>query len=244
MKIIVTASYEESSRAVADMICDLVRQKPNAKLGLATGSTPVPVYRAMIEKNKAGEVDFSAARAVNLDEYRGLAPDHPQSYRFFMDDNLFNHINIDKANTFVASGLGDAEAAAAELDAKVLEGGVTDLQLLGIGNNGHVGFNEAADHLVAASHVEQLTPSTIDANARFFEKREDVPTQAITMGMKSILAAKSIVLIATGAGKADAIRGLLADGKVTPQNPSTFIKLHDDVTVVIDQELASLAGYR
>ncbi|EJX02004.1 glucosamine-6-phosphate isomerase, partial [gut metagenome] len=178
MKVVVTKSYDESCAYVADMICKLVNEKPNCKLGLATGGTPVPMYKKLIEANKAGKVSFKDVHTVNLDEYCGIPGTHDQSYRYFMNTNLFDHIDIDKANTFVANGMGDYEANAAELEAKVREGGVADLQLLGIGNNGHIAFNEAADVLHATAHTETLTESTINANARFFEKKEDVPTTA------------------------------------------------------------------
>ncbi|MBQ8610196.1 MAG: glucosamine-6-phosphate deaminase [Oscillospiraceae bacterium] len=244
MHIIVTESYDASAAFVADMIAELINKKPDCKLGLATGGTPVPIYKKLIGKNAAGEVDFAQVRTVNLDEYCGLAGDHDQSYRYFMDTNLFDHVNINKANTFVASGLGDPAANAAELDAKVAEGGPCDLQLLGIGNNGHIAFNEAGDCLKAESHIETLTESTIRANARFFEKEEDVPTTAITMGMKGILSAKCLVLVATGAAKADAIRQLVCGGEITTHNPSTFMKLHPNAWVVIDRALADAAGYK
>ena len=244
MKVIVTENYDASCAYVADMICGLVNEKPNCKLGLATGGTPVPMYKKLIEANQAGKVDFSQVRTVNLDEYCGIPETHDQSYRYFMNHNLFDHINIDKANTFVAKGMGDFEANAAELEAKVREGGVADLQLLGIGNNGHIAFNEAADVLHATAHTEKLTESTINANARFFEKKEDVPTTAITMGMGDILAAKCVVLIATGAAKESAIRGLIMDDVITTQNPSSMLKMHENVYVVIDEELADLVGYK
>ncbi len=226
------------------MIRDLINKKPNAKLGLATGGTPVPIYQKLIEMNRAGQVDFSQVHTVNLDEYCGIPGTHEQSYRYFMDTNLFNHINIDKANTFVASGMGDEEANARELEQKVREGGVADLQLLGIGNNGHIAFNEASDHLISVAHVEKLTESTINANARFFEKKEDVPTMAITMGMGDILAAKTVVLAATGLAKVPALKGLVMDDVITTQNPSTLLKLHSDAVVVIDKELADAVGYK
>ena len=244
MKVIVTNSYDETCAVIANMIKELVNAKPDAKLGLATGGTPVPIYKKLIEMNKAGEVDFSRVHTVNLDEYCGIPGTHDQSYRYFMDTNLFDHINIDKANTYVAQGMGDAEANAAALEAKVREGGVADLQLLGIGNNGHIAFNEAADVLHATAHIEKLTESTIQANSRFFEKKEDVPTTAITMGMGDILAAKCVVLIATGLAKTDAIRGLVMDDAITTRNPSTMLKMHENVYVVIDQELADAVGYR
>lgn len=244
MKVIVTNSYDETCAVIANMIKELVNAKPDAKLGLATGGTPVPIYKKLIEMNKAGEVDFSHVHTVNLDEYCGIPGTHDQSYRYFMDTNLFDHINIDKKNTFVASGMGDFEANARELEEKVREGGAADLQLLGIGNNGHIAFNEASDHLIAVAHTEKLTESTINANARFFEKKEDVPTMAITMGMGDILAAKKVVLAATGLAKVPAIKGLIMDDVITTQNPSTMLKMHDDAVVVIDRELADAVGYR
>lgn len=244
MKVIVTNSYDETCAVIANMIKELVNAKPDAKLGLATGGTPVPIYKKLIEMNKAGEVDFSRVHTVNLDEYCGIPGTHDQSYRYFMNTNLFDHINIDKKNTFVASGMGDFEANARELEEKVREGGAADLQLLGIGNNGHIAFNEASDHLIAVAHTEKLTESTINANARFFEKKEDVPTMAITMGMGDILAAKKVVLAATGLAKVPAIKGLIMDDVITTQNPSTMLKMHDDAVVVIDRELADAVGYR
>ena len=244
MKVIVTNSYDETCAVIANMIKELVNAKPDAKLGLATGGTPVPIYKKLIEMNKAGEVDFSRVHTVNLDEYCGIPGTHDQSYRYFMDTNLFDHINIDKKNTFVASGMGDFEANARELEEKVREGGAADLQLLGIGNNGHIAFNEASDHLIAVAHTEKLTESTINANARFFEKKEDVPTMAITMGMGDILAAKMVVLAATGLAKVPAIKGLIMDDVITTQNPSTMLKMHEDAVVVIDRELADAVGYR
>lgn len=244
MKVIITKDYAESCRIGAEIIRDVIKNKPDAKIGLATGSTPVPMYKNLAEMNKNGEIDFSKVRTVNLDEYCGLTPDHPQSYRYFMDENLFNHINIDKANTYVAKGLGDMEANAAELEEKVFEGGAPDLQVLGIGNNGHIGFNEANDYLMATSHVEDLTESTIEANSRFFEKKADVPTKAISMGMRGIMAATTPMMIATGANKAEVISGLVNGDKITTQNPATFLKLHPGTVVIIDKELADLAGIK
>lgn len=243
MKIHVTKNYTESCTVVADLICDVITQKPNAKLGLATGGTPVPVYEQLIARNQDGKVDFSKVCTVNLDEYCGLAETHPQSYRYFMNFNLFDHININKTNTFVASGLGDAKENAKKLTEMVYADGTPDLQLLGIGNNGHIAFNEAGEQLTDCAHIETLDQSTIDANARFFDQASDVPTTAITMGMGEILAAKQIVLLATSLAKADAIRGLIVDPFITTQNPSTLLKVHPNVIVVIDEELAAAAGY-
>lgn len=243
MKVVVTKNYEESCKVVAKMIAELVQNKPNCKLGLATGGTPVPIYRNLIEMNQQNAVDFSKVKTVNLDEYCGLDGTHDQSYRYFMNTNLFDHINIQKENTYVAKGTGDYEQNAQELHEKVYEGGTPDLQLLGIGNNGHIAFNEADNQLIAKAHIEELTESTIDANARFFEKREDVPTKAITMGMGDILAAKKIVLVATGLAKVPAIKGLIMDDVITTQNPSTMLKMHADSVIVIDEELANAVGY-
>ncbi|MEG2769880.1 MAG: glucosamine-6-phosphate deaminase [Oscillospiraceae bacterium] len=245
MKVIVTANYEESCQTVADMFADLIKSKPNAKLGLATGGTPLPIYKDLIEMNKKGKIDFSKVRTINLDEYCGIDGNHDQSYRYFMNTNLFDHINIDKKNTFVAAGMGNPEENAAELERKVREGGVADIQLLGIGNNGHIAFNEANDdHLVSVAHIETLTDSTIAANARFFAKKEDVPTTSITMGMGGILAANQVVLVATGLAKVPAIKGLIMDNNITTKNPSTMLKLHENAVVVIDKELADAVGYK
>lgn len=243
MKIIVTKDYEETCQCAAEIICRLVREKPDCKLGLATGSTPVPIYKKLIEANKAGKVSFKNVHTVNLDEYCGIPETHNQSYRYFMDTNLFNHIDIDKRNTYVPKGTGELCRNAAELNKKVSEGGCIDLQLLGIGSNGHIAFNEASDALRANAHIEKLTESTVNANSRFFERREDVPTEAITMGIGNILSANKIILAATGQTKAKAIKGLIRDDYIATNNPSTLLKLHKDVTVIIDKALADSVGY-
>ena len=244
MRLICAKNYQDMSRKAANLISAQVILCPESVLGLATGSTPIGIYRQLISWYEKGDVDFSKAVSINLDEYCGLSPRDPQSYSCFMHQNFFDHINIDKKNTFVASGMGDFEANARELEEKVREGGAADLQLLGIGNNGHIAFNEASDHLIAVAHTEKLTESTINANARFFEKKEDVPTMAITMGMGDILAAKKVVLAATGLAKVPAIKGLIMDDVITTQNPSTMLKMHEDAVVVIDRELADAVGYR
>ena len=244
MQICKVKNYQELSRKAANLIAAQIILKPDSVLGLATGSSPVGTYDRLVEMYQDGDLDFSEITTVNLDEYKGLSGSHEQSYRYFMNTNLFDHINIDKANTYVAQGMGDPEANAAALEAKVREGGVADLQLRGIGNNGHIAFNEAADVLHATAHIEQLTESTINANARFFEKKEDVPTTAITMGMGDILAAKCVVLIATGLAKTSAIKGLIMDDVITTQNPSSMLKMHENVVVVIDEELAAAVGYK
>lgn len=238
MKVIVTNSYDETCAVIANMIKELVNAKPDAKLGLATGGTPVPIYKKLIEMNKAGEVDFSRVHTVNLDEYCGIPGTHDQSYRYFMDTNLFDHINIDKKNTFVASGMGDFEANARELEEKVREGGAADLQLLGIGNNGHIGFNEPDDHFTSATHVVNLTESTIKANTRFFKSESEVPRQAISMGVGTIMSARKILLLALGEAKAQAVRDTVK-GHITPRVPASVLQLHPNAIILLDEAAAS-----
>ena len=239
MKVIVTNSYDETCAVIANMIKELVNAKPDAKLGLATGGTPVPIYKKLIEMNKAGEVDFSRVHTVNLDEYCGIPGTHDQSYRYFMDTNLFDHINIDKKNTFVASGMGDFEANARELEEKVREGGAADLQLLGIGNNGHIAFNEPCEEFPEKTHVVDLTQNTIEANARFFESMDQVPKKALTMGIGTIMKAKKIVLLANGPKKAQTIYDTVY-GPITPKVPASVLRLHPDVTIFVDEEAGAL----
>lgn len=232
MRMIETKSYEEMSVLAANMIGGQVLLKPSCVLGLATGSSPIGTYRVLVENCKKGILDFSKVRTVNLDEYCGLAGTDPNSYRYFMNANLFDHINIDKANTHVPNGSAEDFAAEAARYEELVEtiGGV-DLQLLGIGHNGHIGFNEPTDHFPKDVHTVDLTESTINANARLFERREDVPTQAITMGIGTIMKARKILLIA-GADKADIVEKALY-GKITPEVPASVLQLHGDVTVII-----------
>ena len=243
MKIIVTENYNESCEYAAEIICRTVNEKPDCKLGLATGSTPLPIYKMLIEANALGKVSFKQVHTVNLDEYCALDESNKQSYRYFMNVNLFDHIDIDKKNTYVPKGTGDLSRNIAELEKKIFEGGSIDLQLLGIGNNGHIGFNEASDVLHTGAHIEKLTQSTIDANSRFFENKADVPKEAITMGIGDILSAKRSVLVASGLSKAEAIKSLICNDTITAHNPSTILKLHKDATVIIDKTLADAAGY-
>ncbi len=242
MRVIVAKNNEEIGKIVGGIFVKTVQDNPTATLGLATGSSPEVVYANMIEAYKRGEVDFSRARSVNLDEYLGLTPDHPQSYRYFMNSHLFDYINIPKEHTFVASGVGDPEECVRAFR-EVLAQTDVDIQLLGIGEDGHIAFNEPGEVLHADAHVEALTESTIAANARFFANEDEVPKLAISMGMGDILKAKRIVLIANGPKKADAIRGLIMNDDIDVRNPSTMLKMHRDVTVVIDQVLADLVGY-
>ena len=242
MKVLVTDNFDETCRIAAELIGDVIRNKPDARLGLATGSTAQGVYPYLVAANKRGELDFSRVSAINLDEYVGLAPDHPQSYRRFMDENLFDQINIDKRNTVVARGTGDIEANVQAFREALAERPI-DVQLLGIGVDGHVGFNEPGRVLYDGAHVEELDQSTIDANARFFSTRSEVPTRAISMGIGDILRAKKLLLLATGENKAEAMKGLLLNEELDAQNPATLIKTHPDVTVIIDRALAQRIGY-
>ncbi len=236
MRVIVCENYDEMSKAAAKLIEGLVTLKPNAILGLATGSTPVGMYKILSEKCKAGELDFSNVTSYNLDEYYPISPDNDQSYRYFMNENLFNHINIDKSRTFVPNGEAkDVEKECKEYDAMIDALGGADIQVLGIGNNGHIAFNEPDAELVAGTHVTGLTQSTIQANSRFFASIDDVPTKALTMGMASIMKAKKIMLLASGKGKHEVVKKLL-DDKITTSNPATLLKLHNDVVIICDKE--------
>ena len=242
MKVLVTDNFDETCRIDAELNGDVIRNKPDARLGLATGSTAQGVYPYLVAANRRGELDFSRVSAINLDEYVGLAPDHPQSYRRFMDENLFDQINIDKRNTVVARGTGDIEANVQAFREALAERPI-DVQLLGIGVDGHVGFNEPGRVLYDGAHVEELDQSTIDANARFFSTRSEVPTRAISMGIGDILRAKKLLLLATGENKAEAMKGLLLTEELDAQNPATLIKTHPDVSVMIDRALAKRIGY-
>ena len=240
MNVVVTKSYDESCAYVADMICKLVNEKPDCKLGLATGGTPVPMYKKLIEANKAGKVDFSKVRTVNLDEYCGIPETHDQSYRYFMNTNLFDHINIDKANTNVPDGTAaDLQAECERYEQVVASMGGVDIQLLGIGNNGHIAFNEPCDEFPEKTHVVDLTQNTIEANARFFQSMDEVPKQAITMGIGTIMKAKKIVLLANGPKKAQTIYDTVY-GPITPKVPASILRLHPDVTIFVDEEAGAL----
>ena len=241
MNVIICKDYAAVSAAGADLIEALVRAKPDCTLGLATGSSPVGMYQELARRCAAG-LDFSKVHSVNLDEYVGLEPTHDQSYRYFMDDNLFDHINIDKANTYVAKGVGDIDANLAEFNA-VLDRTDIDLQVLGVGPDGHLGFNEPGDTLFDGAHKEVLDESTIDANQRFFASRDEVPRYAVTMGMGNIMRAKKLLMIVSGK-KHDAMRALLLSDRIDPRCPCTFLRLHRDATVILEQSLADEIGYK
>jgi len=231
MNIINANNYEELSRKVAKIIFSQITLKPNSVLGLATGSTPIGIYKQLIEWYKMGDLDFSMVSTVNLDEYCGLAPNNEQSYRYFMDHQLFNYININKENTNVPNGLAsDLEQECKRYDQLIESLGGIDLQILGIGHNGHIGFNEPDKSFAKGTHVVDLDEVTIKANARFFDKIEDVPRQAITMGIQSIMNAKKIILVANGSDKEDIVNKAIY-GPITPEVPASVLQLHPDLTV-------------
>lgn len=235
MKYITVKTYEELSNKAADLIAAQILVKPNCVLGLATGSSPVGTYKRLIADNQAGKIDFSTVTSVNLDEYVGLDGSNDQSYRYFMNHNLFDHVNIDKSKTFVPSGLAaDLKAEGEAYDAMIKELGGIDLQLLGIGLDGHIGFNEPDAYFTAATHEVTLDESTIEANARFFASKDEVPTTAITMGMLSIMQAKKVLLIANGAAKKEIVEKAFF-GPIDPQVPASILQLHPDVTVIYSE---------
>lgn len=232
MKIVYAKNYSDLSRKAANIISAQVILKPNSVLGLATGSTPIGAYKQLIEWYNKGDVDFSLTRSINLDEYVGISNENEQSYRYFMEKNLFAHINIKKENTYVPNGKAeDLEEECKAYDNLIHNLGGIDLQLLGIGHNGHIGFNEPNQAFEKTTHIVELGESTINANARFFGSIEDVPKRAITMGIKSIMQAKKIVLIANGADKEEIIKKALY-GPVTPVIPASILQLHPDLTVI------------
>ena len=236
MKVIID-SAERIAAMAAQQYVALLKRKPNAILGGATGSTPLGLYAELVRLNKAGEISFKDASSFNLDEYVGLDGTHDQSYRYFMDHNLFDHIDIDKTRTHVPSGIDVSDPAA--YDKQIEAAGGVDLQLLGIGNNGHIGFNEPGTPFGSLTHVVELTESTREANKRFFNSIDEVPTHAVTMGVKTVMQARSIILMAIGPAKAPIMKEML-QGPVTEKVPASVLQLHPDVTVYMDYEAAKL----
>ncbi len=234
-RIIKAKDPEQAGKFAADLFEATIQTKPACLLGLATGSTPLPLYRELIRREQDGRIDFSRVRSANLDEYKGLAPDHNQSYRYFMQENLFNHISIKPENTIVPDGLAtDVQAMCEAYEKKIEEWGGVDLQLLGIGHDGHIGFNEPSDHFSGMTHEEELEEITRQANKRFFNSIEEVPTAAFTMGIGTIMAAKKILMIVTGADKREILYKTFW-GPVTPEVPSSILQFHPDVTLVCDE---------
>ena len=239
MRIISAKDYEAMSRQAANIIAAQIILKPNCVLGLATGGTPVGTYKELVAKYEAGELDFSGVKTVNLDEYVGLDASSDQSYIYFMRDNLFNHVNIDQNYTNVPRGIvDDADAECQRYEELIASYGGIDLQLLGLGPNGHIGFNEPDDHFPVVTHKVTLTDSTIQANKRFFEKEEDVPRYAYTMGIGTIMKARKILMVVNGEGKADIVKRAFF-GPVTPDVPASILQLHPDFTLVADEAALS-----
>lgn len=240
MQIIIASDYADMSRKAADVIAAQVKNKPSSILGLATGSTPIGLYAELVKDYEAGHISFAQVQSFNLDEYRGLEGTHDQSYRYFMNTNLFDHVDIDKEKTHVPDGSNpDADAACKAYELGIHQAGGVDLQLLGLGHNGHVGFNEPADYFPVDTHVVDLTESTIQANSRLFNSIDEVPRQAYTMGIGTIMKADQILVVANGADKAQIVSDAFT-GPVVPQVPASVLQLHPRVTVIVDAEAGSI----
>ena len=241
MKIIHAKDYNDLSRKAANIISAQVILKPESVLGLATGSSPLGVYRQLILWYEKGDLDFAEATSVNLDEYRGLPADNEQSYHYFMHQNFFDHINIDPARIHIPDGMAaDPEAECRRYDQLIADLGGIDLQLLGLGPNGHIGFNEPGEAFELETHCVNLTPATIEANKRFFDGNEDlVPKQAYTMGIKTIMQARKVLVVANGLAKAKAVKAVVS-GPVTPECPGSILQMHPDCILVADEEALSL----
>ena len=240
MKIYSAQDYQSMSRKAANILSAHVILKPDSVLGLATGSTPIGMYKQLIEWYNKGDIDFSQVHTVNLDEYLGLAPTHDQSYRYFMQANLFDHVNVPPENTNVPNGLApDPEAECARYNQVIAGLGGIDVQVLGMGHNGHIGFNEPEEAFELETHVVDLTDNTIDANARFFASRDEVPRQAITMGIKSIMQARQILVVVSGEDKAEIVKKAFF-GPVPPKVPASILQMHPHVSLVADEAALSL----
>ena len=240
MKIYRAKTYEDMSRKAANIISAQIIMKPDAVLGLATGSSPIGAYKQLIDWYNKGDLDFSEIRSVNLDEYKGLGPDDEQSYAYFMKENLFKHVNIKPENTYIPNGLEeDTEYECRRYNGIIAGLGGIDLQLLGIGGNGHIGFNEPGEAYDKETHCVALTENTIKANARFFDSMDQVPKFAYSTGIKNIMQAKAILLIASGESKAEAVYNMIC-GPITPACPASILQLHNNVSVVADQAAMSV----
>ena len=239
MKIYRTKDYADMSRKAANVISAQIIMKPDCVLGLATGSTPIGLYKHLIEWYEKGDLDFSQVRTVNLDEYKGLSRENDQSYYYFMHQNLFDHVNIPSDNTHLPNGMEpDSEKECARYTQLIDSMGGVDLQLLGLGHNGHIGFNEPAEVFAKDVNCIDLTTSTIEANKRFFASADDVPKQAYTIGIKTIMKAKKILIVASGEDKAQILRDAFL-GPITPHVPASVLQLHNDVTIVADEAALS-----
>lgn len=239
MKVRVFSSSDHAAQALARLVADALRERPSLVLGLPTGRTPVPFYRQLVALYRAGRVDFSRATTFNLDEFVGVAPADPRSYRAFMDRHLFDHVNLPRARAHVLNGAAvDTAAECRRYERLIRRAGGIDLQVLGLGTNGHVGFNEPADALQARTHRTRLRPATRRANAAFFGRLSRVPREALSMGMATILAADRVVLLATGAGKAACVKRMVA-GAITTRVPASLLQLHPDAEVWLDRAAAA-----
>lgn len=240
IKIYYAETAKEAGNKAASVIADVIKVNPKATLGLATGSSPLDMYEALAKKCDAGEISFKQVKTINLDEYVGLTPDHDQSYAYFMSKNLFEKIDILPENTNIPSGIAeDPEKECARYDSVVESFGGVDVQVIGIGNNGHIAFNEPSDSFSYGTTLVTLTDSTIDANARFFESRDEVPTKALSMGIGQIMSAKKILLLANGKGKAEILEKSLF-GEVTPKVPASILRFAKDVVVFADKDALSV----
>lgn len=239
MRIIKATDYKDMSRKAANIISAQIILQPDCVLGLATGSTPIGIYKQLIEWYQKGDLTFSEVKTVNLDEYKGLDGSNPQSYRYFMNHNLFSQVNIKPENTYLPDGSNlDSEKECNRFNEVIEQLGGIDLQLLGLGHNGHIGFNEPSEVFEKGTHCVELTPSTIEANSRLFKEDEVMPTQAYTMGIRTIMLAKKILLVVSGKDKAEILAKALT-GPITPQIPASILQMHSDITVVADSEAAA-----
>ena len=240
MRIIITDSYEKMGLEAANIVAGQVYLKPNSVLGLATGSTPVSMYQRLAAVHKSVGLDFSEVTTFNLDEYIGMSPENPQSYHYFMQENFFRHININQDNVYIPNGMAEDMTVEGQRYEKLIEakGGI-DLQVLGIGQNAHIGFNEPDVKFAATTHKVELDEETIQANSRFFASIDDVPRYAISMGIKTIMMAEHVILLANGKNKAEAVYKAVC-GDVTPEAPASILQLHRDVAVIVDREAAAL----
>jgi len=238
MKVIVEKDYKKMSKKAAQLVKHQIIDKSDSVLGLPTGGTPLQMYSELIEMYKRGEVDFSQVVTFNLDEYYGLSPEHPQSYHYYMYDNFFDHINIREENIHILDGMTqNIEKECEEYERKIEQAGGIDLQVLGIGPNGHIGFNEPSQNLKDKTHLVKLTEETREANSRFFESKKEVPKKALTMGISTILKSDKIIIMAAGENKASAINKTLS-GQINTCTPSTLLQTHPDVTVIVDKDAA------
>ncbi|MBP3780890.1 MAG: glucosamine-6-phosphate deaminase [Selenomonas sp.] len=240
MRIIITDSYEKMGLEAANIVAGQVYLKPNSVLGLATGSTPVSMYQRLAAVHKNVGLDFSEVTTFNLDEYIGMSPENPQSYHYFMQENFFRHININQDNVYIPNGMAEDMTVEGQRYEKLIEakGGI-DLQVLGIGQNAHIGFNEPDVKFAATTHKVELDEETIQANSRFFASIDEVPRYAISMGIKTIMMAEHVILLANGKNKAEAVYKAVC-GDVTPEAPASILQLHRDVAVIVDREAAAL----